>query len=124
VNALIELATGHPILLWVFGGSILAALMAVLGGIRDFLLSIGRGLAALATAPHRHRMEELRARAELARAEQQAAPAVTPGEKKPGSCVHRNVTAIIPANEDTPVGWLCRCGERLPATWAVLEEDL
>jgi hypothetical protein len=38
--------------------------------------------------------------------------------------VHRNVTAIVAA-DDSLVGWLCKgCETRLEPDWAVREEDL
>lgn len=48
-------------------------------------------------------------------------PAVT---KRPGPCVHRNVSPIVSVTDEV-VGWLCKtCTKRLPADWAVREEDL
>jgi hypothetical protein len=45
-------------------------------------------------------------------------------EKKPGPCVHRRVTRIMSVDDEL-VGWLCtNCDTRLPADWAVREEDL
>jgi len=48
-------------------------------------------------------------------------------KKKPGPCVHRNVVPVMSADElqTEPIAWLCRsCQARLPADWAVREEDL
>lgn len=62
-----------------------------------------------------------------ARAAMPAAPADARSRPKPGPCVHRNVVPVIPLSDSgsTPVAWLCNsCGTRLPADWAVLEEDL
>jgi hypothetical protein len=53
-------------------------------------------------------------------------PAPPAAAKKPGPCVHRNVTPII-TRDDELVGWLCKkqgCEKRLPPDWAVLDEDL
>ena len=42
---------------------------------------------------------------------------------KPGLCVHRNVVQVMSGEEI--VAWLCRtCDAKLPAEWAVREEDL
>jgi hypothetical protein len=51
-----------------------------------------------------------------------AAPAELPG-KKPGPCVHRNVTPVV--SDDHVVAWLCKtCDTELAADWAVRQEDL
>ncbi len=80
-------------------------------------------------AVHSHREYRLKLAKEMRKAAQAQAHATTPAavsRPKPGPCVHRVVVPIIPLNDNgsEPVGWLCKCGERLPANWAVLEEDL
>jgi hypothetical protein len=102
------------------------SILGVFSWVRNLFFSICRGTLYFLSTPHRHRTEELRLRAEIAQGvrkeELEDSPEVP--LPKPGPCVHRNVVAIIPANEDAPVGWLCRCGEQLPADWAVRKEDL
>jgi len=87
-------------------------------GVRDFLVetwdSIARGR-------HKRRMKELKARERIARAEAGTGTAALP---VPGPCVHRNVVPVISKAEEV-VAWLCKtCDEKLPANWAVREEDL
>jgi hypothetical protein len=82
------------------------------------------GLAALyhrAELRHQRQMDLKRVELEILQARPGAASSSLP---RPGPCVHRNVTPVIAAGEDKPCAWLCRCGERLPADWAVREEDL
>jgi len=81
------------------------------------------GLSALhrrSRLRHKRQMALKRMELEIAQAKSGAASSLP----KPGPCVHRNVRPVIAAGEDEPCAWLCRCGERLPANWAVYEEDL
>jgi hypothetical protein len=94
------------------------SMLGVFEGVRDFFVDTWD---AVAGARHRRRMKELRARERIARANRYAKAAALP---KPGPCVHRNVAAVV-SRADEVVAWLCRsCDEKLPANWAVREEDL
>jgi hypothetical protein len=95
------------------------AVLGVFEGVRDFFLGIFQAIAEGGAMRHQRRMEEIRASAPVV-----TMPAEVTASRKPGPCVHRNVTPVIAADEDEPCAWLCRCGERLPANWAVREEDL
>lgn len=117
--ALLDWALSHWFLLF------LLAALGFFDWVRDLTRDIGSGIASVFSVGHRRRMEELRLQVKLekARAASGEPPAVA--APKPGQCVHRQVAAIIPATEEDPVGWLCKsCGTRLPADWAVREEDL
>jgi hypothetical protein len=97
----------------------LLSMLGVFEGVRDFFLDMAKAIGAVGERKHKRRMKELRLQARLAA----KAPAVGTG-KKPGHCVHRNVTPVI-SKADELVAWLCKtCGTRLDADWAVREEDL
>ena len=95
------------------------AIFGVFEGVRDFFIGIFEAIAGIGERRHQRRIEELRAQAPTL-----PAGPVPAAPKTPGPCVHRNVTPVIAA-DDSLVGWLCRsCETRLPADWAVREEDL
>lgn len=96
---------------------ILSAL-GVFEGVRDFFIDAAKAIGAIGERKRKQRMKELRLQARIAA----GTPAVD--SKKPGHCVHRNVTPVISADEEV-VAWLCKtCGVGLDADWAVREEDL
>ena len=105
---------------WLLAVGPLVFLLGMLGvykSIRDFLVHTWNMIAA---ASHSRRMEELHARMALERARAGAVRAAP----KPGPCAHRNVVSVI-SKTDELVAWLCRsCDTKLPADWAVREEDL
>jgi hypothetical protein len=109
------------VLTWAAEHWFLIFLLSILGvfeGIRDFFVDAWREITG---TRHKRRMKELRAQAKIIRATAKADVAALP---KPGLCVHRNVVPVVSKAEEV-VAWLCRtCGERLPADWAVREEDL
>lgn len=107
---------------WLLAHWLLLFFLGFFGWVGKTLKGMGSGIRSVFSAGHRRRVEELRLQVKLEKARNAGAPAVEP--PKPGPCVHRQVVPVIPANEEAPVGWLCKCGERLPATWAVREEDL
>ena len=82
------------------------------------------GLTALhrrSKLKHKRQMDLKRMELEIAQTKAGVVPSLLP---KPGPCVHRHVTPVISAAEEL-VGWLCKtCDTRLPADWAVREEDL
>lgn len=91
-------------------------------GVRDFFAGIGRSVAGIGHSRHKRRMKELRLELAIEAARRDGTPLPA---ARPGRCVHRNVAPVIPATEEAPVGWLCKsCDARLPADWAVREEDL
>jgi hypothetical protein len=93
----------------------------VFEGVRDFIFGVARTIGSIGDRRHKRRMKELRAQERIARAGREAGTAVLP---KPGPCVHRNVVPVVSKAEEV-VAWLCRsCEARLPAEWAVREEDL
>jgi hypothetical protein len=101
----------------IFGG-------AILEWIAD---TYNAGLRALARRRRDRRKHELRmAKIQLEIA--QAGNVTAIGQKKtPGPCVHRNVVPVLSSDglESKVVAWLCKsCDARLPADWAVREEDL
>ena len=100
------------------------------GGILEWIAeTFDVGLTALrrrAKVKHKRRMELERLKVRLAEAQGRPAVLLPPAAqaKAPGPCVHRNVTAIVAA-DDSLVGWLCKsCDKRLEPDWAVREEDL
>ncbi len=94
------------------------SIFGVFEGVRDFFVSAWKEITG---TRHKRRMKELRAQERIARASVRAEAAALP---KPGLCVHRNVAAVV-SKADEVVAWLCRsCDEKLPANWAVREEDL
>jgi hypothetical protein len=110
------------ILVWLFGG----------GALEGIAETFGVGLSGLrrrSRRRHKRKMERLALELKIARAKAggtaglpSAAIAVAP---RPGPCAHRRVVPVIPAGEDKPAAWLCKnCDTRLPADWAVREEDL
>ena len=99
----------------IFGGAVIDAIG------ETFDVGLG-ALHRRSKRRHKRRMELRRIELEIAQAKAGIAP--SPLRPKPGPCVHRNVTPVIAAGEDEPCAWLCRCGERLPADWAVREEGL
>ena len=124
MHEFLQLLAGWWWLLLIFGGAILE----FVGETFDV------GVTALrwrAKAKRKHQLELKRL--ELKRLELQIARAnagEVPGDGaarltvKPGPCVHRNVVPVISRAEEL-VAWLCRsCDARLPADWAVREEDL
>lgn len=112
VNAFLTWFSHYWWLLFIFGGVI----GSLLEGVRDFVLAaletIFGNRHAQVTPPATH-------------APIQTAPGTAPvAGKKPGPCVHRRVTRIMSVDDEL-VGWLCtNCDTRLPADWAVREEDL
>jgi len=99
------------VLLWL-------SVFGVFEGVRDFFLAAFEVIAGAGERRHQRRIEEIRA----------AAPVVTVPDRalarKPGHCVHRNVSPVIAADESV-AAWLCRsCDAQLPADWAVRQEDL
>jgi hypothetical protein len=97
------------------------AIFGVFEGVRDFILGLARAVGSVGDRRHKRRMKELRARERIALAGRQEGAAVLP---VPGPCVHRNVVPVVSKAEEV-VAWLCRsCETRLPAEWAVREEDL
>lgn len=93
------------------------AIFGVFEGIRDFFIDLAKAAGSIGERKHKRRIKELKLQAQIVG---EAATA----SKKPGPCVHRNVTPVISADE-TVVAWLCKsCEEKLPADWAVREEDL
>ena len=80
-----------------------------------------RALRRRSKDKRKHQVELKRLELEIARARSGTA---LPAAVKPGPCVHRNVAAVVSAADEV-VAWLCRtCDEKLPANWAVREEDL
>jgi hypothetical protein len=96
----------------------LLSVFGVFEGVRDFFVGAWTEITG---TRHKRRMKELRAQAKIIRASRHAETAALP---KPGPCVHRNVVPVVSKAEET-VAWLCRtCDTKLPAEWAVREEDL
>jgi hypothetical protein len=97
--------------------------LGVFEAIRDFFIGIAQAVGGIGDRRHERRMEELRLQVPtLPPGYVLPSAALTP-PKKPGPCVHRNVIPVVAAEE--VVAWLCRtCDTRLPADWAVREEDL
>jgi hypothetical protein len=106
---------------WLLAHWFLIFLLSALGifeSIRDFLVGAYKEITG---TRHKRRMRELKAQERIARAARQSEAAVLPA---PGPCVHRNVAAVV-SRADEVVAWLCKtCDERLPANWAIREEDL
>jgi hypothetical protein len=93
-------------------------ILGVFGAVRDFFVSAWKEVTG---TRHKRRMKELKAQARIARAASHAETAALP---VPGPCVHRNVVPVVSKAEEI-VAWLCKaCDEKLPANWAVREEDL
>lgn len=98
----------------IFGG-------AILEWVADTFDTGLRALRRRSKGKRKHQVELKRLELEIAQARSGAA---LPATVKPGPCVHRNVVPVVSKAEDV-VAWLCRsCDERLPANWAVREEDL
>lgn len=96
----------------------------VFEGVRDFFLGIFGAIASIGERRHERRMEELKLQVPTLPPGYEPPSAAMVPPKKPGPCVHRNVTAIVAA-DDSLVGWLCKgCETRLEPGWAVREEDL
>lgn len=99
-----------------FGGSVLA----FVGEQFDV------GITALRRRARRKRQHQLKLRKlelEIARAKA-ANPVAAIAPPKPGPCVHRQVTPVVSVTDEV-VAWLCKnCSTKLPADWAVREEDL
>lgn len=95
--------------------------MGVFEGVRDFLAVMIEAIASIGGTRHKRRMKELRLQARIAAREGEGnRAAIAP---VPGPCVHRNVVPVV--SDEAVVAWLCRsCDTRLPADWAVREEDL
>ena len=94
------------------------AVFGVFEGVRDFFIDLAKAVASIGERKHKRRMKELKLQAQI------AGGAALPVSKKPGPCVHRNVTPVI-STDEAVVAWLCKsCDEKLPADWAVREEDL
>lgn len=117
--SVLQLLGAYWWLLLLFGGTIL-----------EFIAeTFDVGVSALrkrAKAKRRHQVEMKRLELEIAQARTGMAPGAVPAvtAPKPGPCVHRNVVPVVSRAEEV-VAWLCRsCEERLPASWAVREEDL
>jgi hypothetical protein len=92
--------------------------LGVFEDVRDFFVGIWNDVTGVR---HKRRMKELKAQERIARAGRHAEAVALP---KPGHCVHRNVVPVVSKAEET-VAWLCRsCDAKLPADWAVREEDL
>lgn len=106
---------------WVLQHWLLIFLLSALGvfaSVRDFFVGAWKEITGVR---HKRRMKELRAQERIARVSRQADTAALP---KPGLCVHRNVAAVV-SKADEVVAWLCKsCDEKLPANWAIREEDL
>jgi hypothetical protein len=86
-------------------------------GVRDFFAGIIEAVIALGDRRHERRLEIARAQGAIpvAEIEQRA---------KPGRCVHRRVKQVRDRNDEL-VAWLCMsCDRKLPADWAVAQEDL
>lgn len=110
--AVLDWAASHWFLIFLVWG------LGLFEGVRDFFVDTWK---AVTGTRHKRRMKELRVQARVARAGGQAEAAALP---KPGPCVHRNVVPVVSKAEET-VAWLCRtCDTKLPAEWAVREEDL
>jgi len=93
------------------------SVLGVFEDIRDFFVGAWKEVTG---TRHKRRMKELRAQERIARHTRRAEVAALP---KPGLCVHRNVVQVMSGEEI--VAWLCRtCDAKLPAEWAVREEDL
>jgi len=90
-------------------------------GVRNFFMGIAAAIGSVGDRRHARRMRELELRAQIEKGTlaTQTAPPPTPG-----LCVHRNVVRVM-SSADEVVAWLCRtCDAKLPAEWAVREEDL
>lgn len=112
----VSLLVGYWWLILIFGG-------AALEWIAD---TFDAGIGAMrrrAKLKHKRNLELKRIELEIEQAKAGTVVPIAAG-KKPGPCVHRNVTPVVSADEEV-VAWLCRsCDARLPADWAVREEDL
>jgi len=101
-----------PVFNWLLEHWFLIFLLFFFGifkGIRDFIMDVLDRVVMIAT---RTRPSE----------QIDPGPALAP-EKLPGPCVHRHVIPVI--SDEKVVAWLCRsCDQKLPADWAVREEDL
>jgi hypothetical protein len=112
VTAILNWAGDHWFLIFILWG------LGLFEGVRDFFVDTWK---AVTGTRHKRRMKELRAQERIARAGRQPEVAGLPA---PGPCVHRNVAAVV-SRADKVVAWLCRtCDAKLPADWAVREEDL
>jgi hypothetical protein len=123
VNSVLTFLAAYWWLWWLFGASIVAAIGAFFGGVRDYFLEIGE-------RRHQRRLELIRARRDGQQAigarEDGSLATVAPRDLRAGPCRHRpkNVKAVIGA-DGLLKAWLCEaCDTPLPANWAVLEEDL
>jgi hypothetical protein len=110
---------------WLLAHWFLLFLLSAFGvfeGVRDFFTGIAQAVSLAGERRHKRRMKELRLRARIA--EGAVLPRPAGQGSAPGPCVHRNVVPVVSAAEEV-VAWLCRsCETRLPADWAVREEDL
>lgn len=105
---------------WVF---IWLSVFGFFGGVRNFFAGLAGAVGSIGERHHERRMRELELKALIERHAGVLAPEPAAGVK-PGLCVHRNVVPVVSKAEEV-VAWLCRtCDEKLPAGWAVREEDL
>lgn len=113
------------VLNWLVAHWFLLFLLSAFGvfeDVRDFFTGIAQSLGGIGARRHKRRMKELRLRARIAG--DAALPRMSGPSPAPGPCVHRNVVPVVSSAEEV-VAWLCRsCETRLPADWAVREEDL
>ena len=114
-----------PVFNWLLEHWFLIFLLFFFGifeGIRNFIMDVLDRMVAIAT---RNRPPAVQTAPSPASPEPAAAPALPAEqeEKLPGPCVHRRVVPVI--SDEEVVAWLCRsCDKKLPADWAVREEDL
>lgn len=112
MNSLVKTLVDHWWVFFLFGGSILGAIGACFEGFRDFIFGV-----LDRRRQHQVEIEQIRSG--------RALPEGSPRHAA-GPCPHRpkNVKPVIGTDEELKA-WLCTaCDTRLPATWAVLEEDL
>jgi hypothetical protein len=105
---------------WVF---FWLGVFGVFEGVRNFFTGIVTAIGSVGDRRHERRMSELELRARIEGRTAGGVPAPA-SAVKPGPCVHRNVVPVVSKAEEV-VAWLCRtCETRLPADWAIREEDL
>ena len=94
------------------------AIFGVFGAVRDFFVSIAEAIGGAVAGRHERKLE-------LAQASRPVtAPQDTQPAPVPGRCAHRRVKQVRDVNDEL-VAWLCMgCDTRLPADWAIAEEDL